>query len=262
VEAGRYLLGPVVGEGATGVVYRATDGGHDVAVKLLRNHDPVAQRRFEREAQLAARAASRHLVPVLDVGEGYIVMPFLTGGTLASRLDGGRTLTLDETVDLAAQLGKGLDALHACAVVHRDVKPTNVLFDEHAVAALADFGLARGADSTQLTREGQLVGTLPYLAPELIEGEAASPASDIYALGCVLYECLAGEPPFAGRSAAELGFAVLFEAPPDPRERRPDLPADVAAGLLTLLERDPTLRPTSATAAARMLHLARSSSPR
>jgi serine/threonine-protein kinase len=256
---GRYRLGPVVGEGATGVVHRCTDGEREVAVKLLRDRDPVVEKRFEREARLAGRAESRHLVPVLDVGDGYIVMPFYRGGTLAERLAAERRLSLDETVELAAQLGKGLDALHACSVVHRDVKPSNVLFDGNGVAALADFGLARGADSTQLTRDGQLVGTVHYLAPELIEGEPATPASDIYALGCVLYECLAGDPPFTGRGAAELGFAALHEPPPDPRERRPDLPADIVLGLLTMLEKNPTHRPTSGTAAARTLHLARSS---
>jgi serine/threonine-protein kinase len=261
-RVGRYRLGPVLGEGATGVVYRASDGEQDVAVKVLRTDDPAARRRFAREARLAGASQSRHLVRVLEVGEGYIVLPLYRGGSLAGRLRAERRLSLDETIDLAAQLGKGLDALHACGIVHRDVKPSNVLLDGTGVAALADFGLARGSDSTQLTRDGQLVGTAQYIAPELIEGEAATPASDIYALGCVLYECLVGEPPFTGRGPAELGFAHLVEPPPDPRERRPELSADVARGLLTALEKDPSRRPTSGTAAARMLHLARSAAPR
>jgi serine/threonine-protein kinase len=260
-RVGRYRLGPVLGEGATGVVYRATDGERDVAVKVLRAEDPVAQRRFAREARLASASESRHLVPVLEVGDRYIVMPFYPGGTLGERLRTERRLSLDQTIDLASQLGKGLDALHACRIVHRDLKPSNVLLDRSGVAALADFGLARGADSTQLTHDGQLVGTLQYIAPELIEGEEATPASDIYALGCVLYECVVGEPPFTGRTPAELGFAHLFEPPPDPRERRPELAADIALGLLTPLEKDPTRRPTSGTAVARMLHLARSAAP-
>jgi serine/threonine protein kinase len=261
-RVGRYRLGPVLGEGAAGVVYRATDGEREVAVKVLRAEDPIAQRRFAREARLARASDSRHLVPVLEVGDRYIVLPLYPGGTLADRLSTQQRLSVDETVDLAAQLGKGLDALHARAVVHRDVKPSNVLLDGGGVAALADFGLARGEDSTQLTRDGQLVGTAQYLAPELIEGKYATPASDIYALGCVLYECLVGEPPFTGRGPAEIGFAHLFEAPPDPRERRPELSPDLALGLLTSLEKDPTRRPTSGTAAARMLHLGRSAAPR
>jgi len=129
------------------------------------------------------------------------------------------------------------------------VKPSNVLFDDDGVAALADFGLARGADSTQLTRDGQLVGTLQYVAPELIEGEEATRASDILCAGCVLYECLAGEPPFTGRSPAELGFAHLFEPPPDPRERRPDLPAALTLGLLTASRR---IRPGARRAELRL----------
>ncbi len=255
---GRYRLGPVLGEGATGVVYHAIDGEQEVAVKVLRAEDAAAQKRFAREARLARASESRHLVPVLEIGDRYIVMPFYRGGTLSERLRSEQRLSLDQTIDLAAQLGKGLDALHACAIVHRDLKPSNVLFDGGGVASIADFGLARGADSTQVTHDGQLVGTVQYLAPELIEGEAATPASDLYALGCVLYECLVGEPPFTGRGPAEIAFAHLFEPPPDPRARRPELSADLTLGLLTALEKDPSLRPTSGTAAARMLHLARS----
>ena len=257
-RVGRYRLGPVLGEGATAVVYAATDGRVEVAVKVLRAGDAAAQRRFAREARLARESASRHLVPVLDVGDDFIVMPLYRGGTLSDRLAADIRLSLDETVEIAAQLGKGLDALHSRGIVHRDVKPSNVLLDGVGIAALADFGLARGVNSTQLTHDGQLVGTAQYLAPELIEGVEATPASDIYALGCVLYECVVGEPPFTGRGPAEVGFAHLFEHPPDPRERRPELSADVTLGLLTALEKDPTRRPTSGTAAARMLHLARS----
>jgi serine/threonine-protein kinase len=259
---GRYVLGPVVGEGAAGVVFRATDGEREVAVKVLREHDPEARARFAREARLAGASESPHLVPVLEVGDGYIVMPFYAGGTLRERLRLQQQLSFQQTADLAAQLAKGLDALHLRGIVHRDVKPSNVLLDRAGIAALADFGLARGANSTQLTRDGQLVGTAQYLAPELIEGVQATPASDIYALGCVLYECLVGEPPFSGRAAAEVGFAHLFEDPPDPRRRRRELGADVSLALLTCLEKDPTRRPTTATAAARMLALARSSAPR
>jgi serine/threonine protein kinase len=258
---GRYRLDGVLGEGATGVVYRATDGDAEVAVKVLRESDPVAIRRFVREERLARAAESRHLVPILELGEGYLVMPLYRGGSLAARLRAEGRLGVDETVDLAAQIAKGLDALHARAIVHRDVKPSNVLLDGAGVAALADFGLARGADSTQLTREGQLVGTAHYLAPELIEGKDATPASDVYALGCVVYECLAGQPPFTGRDPGEIGFAHLVEPPPDPRTSRPELSADVACAVLTALEKEPTARPTTATALARMLHLSGTASP-
>jgi eukaryotic-like serine/threonine-protein kinase len=169
-------------------------------------------------------------------------------------------LGLDGTVELAAQLARGLDALHGRGIVHRDVKPSNVLLDGEGTAALADFGLARGVDSTRLTADGQLLGTPHYLAPELIEGREATRASDVYALGCVLYECLAGEPPFGDRGAAEVGFAHLTEPPPDPRRLRPELPEGTAHALLAALEKDPEARPTTGTALAWMLTAAGSAS--
>ena len=267
-EIGRYRLGEALGEGATGVVYRATaDDGREVALKLLRPEhaqEGVARRRFLREARIAAEIDSPHVAPVLEAGETgetvFLVLPLYRDGSLAARLRERRRLGVDETVDLAAQLGRGLDALHARGILHRDVKPSNVLLDG-GTAALADFGLARGVDSTRMTRDGQLLGTAFYLAPELIEGAEASRASDVYALGCLLYECLVSEPPFGGRTPAEVGFAHLVEDPPDPRELRPDLPAGVSDALLTALAKSPDLRPTTATALARMIHLARTSGP-
>ena len=268
-RVGRYRLERLLGEGASGLVFSAAgDDGTEVALKLLRPEragEAVARARFLREARLARRIDSRHVVPILEVGEvrrlTYLVMPFYPGGSLALRLRARGRPSLDETVELAAQLGRGLDALHEHGVLHRDVKPSNVLLEGDGPAALADFGLARAPDSTRLTREGQLLGTPHYLAPELIEGLEATRSSDLYALGCLLYECFVGEPPFAGRDLAELGFAHLVEAPPDPRERSPELPAEVALALLTALEKDPAARPTSGTALARMLHVARSTRP-
>jgi serine/threonine protein kinase len=261
VRIGQYELGGVLGEGAAGVVYRATRDEVEVAVKVLRAADPIAQKRFSREARLTHGLASQHVVRILEVGDDYIVMPLYRGGSLAQRLRAAGPLGVGETVLVAAQLGKGLDALHERGVLHRDVKPSNVLLDEAGSAALADFGLARAADSTRVTRDGQLLGTTSYLAPELIEGADATRATDIYALGCLLYECLVGAPPFTGDGDAELGFAHLVEPPPDPRTRRPDLSADLALALLSALEKDPRSRPTSATALARMLHLAHTAAP-
>ena len=258
---GRYRLEELLGEGAAGLVFAARDEqGTRVALKVLRAElaeDRVMVARFEREARLAHDLGTPHVVPILELGrsEGieFLAMPYYAGGSLALRLRLLGPLSVDETVDLAAQLGRGLDALHARGVLHRDVKPSNVLLDGEGTAALADFGLARGPDSTRLTAEGQLLGTPHYLAPELIEGREASRGSDVYALGCVLYECLAGEPPFAGRGAAEIGFAHLTEPPPDPRARRVELSEGLAHAVLTALEKDPAARPTTATALARML---------
>ena len=267
---GRYRLEEPLGEGAVGVVFAARDeNGRRVALKLLRSElsdDEVMVARFEREARLTRDLDTRHVVPILELGRSqgraYLAMPFYAGGSLALRLQTLGPLGIDETTELAAQLGRGLDALHVRGVLHRDVKPSNVLLDGEGTAALADFGLARGADSTRLTADGQLLGTPHYLAPELIEGQEATRESDVYALGCVLYECLAGEPPFAGRGVAEIGFAHLAEAPPDPRGRRPELSEGVVQALLAALEKDPAARPTSATALARMLHVGRAPSPR
>jgi len=135
------------------------------------------------------------------------------------------------------------------------VKPSNVLLGDDG-AVLADFGLARGVDSTQLTRDGQLLGTAHYLAPELIEGAVASPASDVYAFACLLYEAATGAPPFAGRNEAEIGYAHLVEAPP-----RPELPGELPDAILLGLAKDPRDRPTSATALHRMLQAASRTAP-
>ena len=269
MEVEGYVLGRRLGDGATGVVYAARGAdGAAVAVKVLRPElaaDGVLQARFRREARLAHGISSPHVVPILDVAEAggtvYLVLPLYPGGSLAGRLAGRGPLGVDETIDLAAQLGRGLDVLHGRGIVHRDVKPSNVLFDAEGRAAVSDFGLARAVDSTRLTREGQLLGTPYYLAPELIEGAEATPASDVYALGCLLYECVAGEPPFAAQRLSELGFAHLAEPAPDARERRPELSADFAAALLTALEKNPAARPTTATALARMLSSARTPGP-
>jgi serine/threonine-protein kinase len=258
---GPYRLEELLGEGAAGLVFGARDehGGH-VALKLLRPElaaDTVVVARFEREARLARELETSHVVPILELGRSdgltYLVMPYYRGGSLALRLRTLGPMGLGDTVGLAAQLGRELDALHGRGILHRDVKPSNVLLDGDGTAALADFGLARASDSTQLTADGQLLGTPHYLAPELIEGRPATRLSDVYALGCVLYECVAGEPPFAGRRGAEIGFAHLTEPPPDPRRLRPELPEETAHALLAALEKDSEVRPTTGTALARML---------
>ena len=195
-------------------------------------------------------------------------------------------LTLDGRYAVAAKLGEGgmgfvyraRDARLSCDVVikvpraamledagfrrrFQDEVGALVRLAHPHVVKVSDFGLARAVDSTRLTREGQLLGTPYYLAPELIEGAEATPASDVYALGCLLYECVAGEPPFAARRLTELGFAHLAEPAPDARERRPELSVDFAAALLTALEKNPAARPTTATALARMLSSARTPGP-
>jgi eukaryotic-like serine/threonine-protein kinase len=255
-----YRLEHVIGAGATGVVYAArAEDGTRVAAKVLRperTEDSVARQRFLREARVAASLDSRHLVPILDVVEApdalCLVMPFYERS-----LAGAAPLELGEVVRLAGQVARALDALHDAGILHRDVKPSNVLLDAGGNAALADFGLARMVDSTRVTDTGVLLGTPHYLAPELVAGGDATPQTDLYAFGCVLYELVTGRPPYADAlRPAEVGFAHLVEDVPDACAHRPGLPADVSLALANALAKDPGERPTSATALARMLHLA------
>jgi serine/threonine protein kinase len=255
-----YRLEELVGAGATGVIYAArTPDGRRVAAKVLRperTQDQVARARFLREAKVAASIESRHLVPILDVVETQdtlcLVLPFYERS-----LARAGPLELPRVVAVAGQVARGLDALHAASILHRDVKPSNILIDEGGTAALCDFGLARMVDSTRVTDTGVLLGTPHYLAPELVAGGDATPHSDLYAFGCVLYELVTGKPPYADAvRPAEIGFAHLVEPVPDVRDHRADLPEDVALALASALAKEPAERPTSATALARMLHLA------
>jgi serine/threonine-protein kinase len=261
---GPYRLESVLGEGAVGTVYRAVriSDGQVVALKVLKGRlgaDEVYQRRFAHEARAAQAVQHKHLVPIIEAGEAdgrsYLAVAFVGGRTLEDRLDGG-PLPLEQFLRLAAGVGAGLDALHAAGLVHRDIKPSNIMLDDVGSALLTDFGLAKGPAYTVLTRPGQVVGTLDYLAPELIKGQEASPASDLYALGCVVYECVAGQAPFAGKSVLEIGMAHLDEQPPDPLEHRPELPSGLRWALDQALAKDPAERPPTATAFANMLAVA------
>lgn len=261
-SVGLYRLEALLGEGAMGLVYRAVreSDGEAVALKVLKralSRDQVYLQRFHREARVARQVRHRHLVPVLDAGNDsgahYLAMAYVEGVSLEERIEGEGELPVDESVRIVAELASGLDALHAEGLVHRDVKPSNVMLDRNGSAVLTDFGLARGRAFTVLTRPGQVMGTLDYLAPELISGAAATPASDIYALGCVAYECVTSKPPFGGRAMFEVAVAHVEEEPLDPASARRDVPSALAWGLLQALQKDPSRRPTTARAYARML---------
>jgi serine/threonine protein kinase len=261
---GPYRLERVLGEGAAGVVYLAArpGDGQVVALKLLRPAvagDATARRRFAREARAAAEVSHPHLVPVLDAGDdggrAWLATRFVEGGSLAARLEGG-PLGLAELRTMVAEVAAGLQALHTRGLVHRDVKPSNIMLDAAGHAALADFGLAKASAYSALTRPGQVVGTLAYMAPELIRGEPASPASDLYALGCVAFEALAGVPPFAGRGVLALGLAHLQDEPPDPGAGRPEVPAEVAWTVRKALAKEPAERPATPVAFANLLAIA------
>jgi serine/threonine-protein kinase len=246
---GPYRIESPLGEGGMGIVFRARrEDGLEVALKVLKvelGGDLMFQHRFRQEARAAAEVENPHLVAIIETAEAdgrhYIASAYVSGGSLADRLEGG-ALSPADAVEVVAGVAAGLDALHSATVVHRDVKPSNVLFDGDGRAMLTDFGLAKGRAYTVLTRPGQVLGTLDYLAPELIRGEPASPASDIYALGCVAYECVAGRAPFSDRSVFEVGLAHLEETADDPA---PDAPV-LSAAIMTALEKDTAERPAKA----------------
>jgi serine/threonine protein kinase len=266
LEAGD-VLGPFrleerLGAGGMGIVFRARrqPDGADVALKVLREElggDDVFRRRFEHEARSAAEVRNPNLVAVLEAGEAggrhYLASEFVPGRTLDDRIRADGALPLADAAQVVGQVASALDALHAAGVVHRDVKASNVLLRDDGTAMLTDFGLAKGEAYTVLTQPGQVLGTLDYLAPELIRGDDATPASDVYALGCLAYECVTGTTPFGGRSIFQIGLAHLDEAPPDPASTRPDCPPRLAEAVLSALAKEPEHRPVPATAYAREL---------
>jgi serine/threonine protein kinase len=261
---GPYRLDAVLGQGGMGIVYRAVrePEGELVALKLLRaelSRDETYRQRFARECRVAGTLAHKHLVRVVDAGESdgrpYLVSEYVEGRTLADRLEAEGPLSASPLLRLAAELATGLDTLHREGLVHRDVKPSNILLAANGTAHLTDFGLARGAAATVLTKPGHVVGTLEYVAPEVIRGSTAGPAADIYSLGCVVYECIAGRPPHAGRGFVDTTLAILEAEPEDPCASRKDLPAALAATVLHALAKRPSDRPPTAAAYALMLRI-------
>jgi len=253
VLAGRYRLEAPVAAGGVGEVWRGRDEvlGRAVAVKLLRAEyasHPETLARFRAEARHAAAVAHPGVAQVYDYGEDgrpYLVMELVGGPSLAGVLAGG-PLPAARAVDVVAQAAAGLAAAHAAGLVHRDIKPANLLLGPGGVVKVTDFGIAHAAGSAPVTRTGTLVGTPAYLAPERAAGEPATPASDLYSLGIVGYECLTGAPPFTG-TAVEVALAHQHRPlPPLP----PTVPAGVAALVTRLTAKDPEERPASAAEAA------------
>jgi serine/threonine-protein kinase len=253
---GGYRLEELVGEGGMGLVFRATRAadGETVAVKVTKlaySDDESYRRRFLHEARAAADVHHANLVRIFEAGEDdgrdFLAVTYVDGPTLEESLRREGVLSLDALVDVAGGLAGALDALHARGIVHRDIKASNVLF-AHGVPLLTDFGLAKHESYTRLTKPGQVLGTLEYLAPELIRGEPATPASDIYAFGCLLYQCLTGRTPFGDRSLFAVGIAHLDEEPPPL-----DAPPAVAAAVVEALRKDPAERPAAGGANAAAL---------
>ena len=267
--ADRYSIGDEIGAGGMATVYRARDLRHDriVAVKVLRPEIALAlgTARFLQEIQLAARLFHPHILMLIDSGAAdgllYYVMPYVDGESLRDKLNRGGPLSVEAATTIAGQCASALDYAHAQGVVHRDIKPENILFEAgHAV--IADFGIARAvsaAATDRLTGTGVSLGTPQYMSPEQAAGATdVGPAADVYALGVVLYECLAGHPPFHGGTAASVIARHVTETPPPVTDSRPDTPLNFSAALDRALRKDPSERFASAgdfaQAAARSAH--------
>ncbi|MFE7881788.1 serine/threonine-protein kinase, partial [Streptomyces sp. NPDC057417] len=258
--AGRYRLDVEIGRGGMGEVWRAYDEtlARAVALKLLlpQDTDATATSRFRLEAQTAGRLNHPHVVGVLDFGEFdnrlYLVMELVDGDSLSQVLATSGPMPAERVAVLAAQASAGLAAAHAQGIVHRDVKPANLLLDARGTLKIGDFGIARFMDDpgAALTATGQIVGTGMYLAPERALGKPAGPASDMYSLGCVLYQLLSGRPPFEADSAVALLHQHLDAVPVPPRELGvAGLPPAFENYLLGLLAKQPEDRPTAQQAA-------------
>ncbi len=269
VTVGRYRIESLLEVGGMGRVYRAVGAeGEPVALKLVRSdlaEDSVFRKRFEREAMIAQQVKNPHVVPVLDTGEHegvpYLSQRFIEGGSLEQKLKREGRLDVSTTLKLCAQVADGLDALFAGGMVHRDVKPANVLLDLDGTALITDFGLAKDSQGTNLTRPGQALGSLDYMSPEQIRGEAVSAATDVYALGCVICQCLSGTPPFSDRQGMRILWAQLQDEPPDPCAELPDAPPGLGAAVLRALAKSAAERPQSAGEYARLLHEAAGIAP-
>jgi eukaryotic-like serine/threonine-protein kinase len=253
VFVGRYRIVRTLGSGGMAEVLAAHDErlGRDVAIKLIRPElltDPSSRERLLREARSAAALHHPNTVTVFDAGEEdgrpYIVMQLVDGETLADRLRRDAPLPLDEAVEVGMAIVAGLQAAHDQGIVHRDVKPSNVLLSTDGDIKLADFGIAKALDASDpsLTMTGAMLGTPRYLSPEQAAGKEATPASDQYSLGAVLYECFTGRPPFEGDSAVAVVLAHQQQTPVPLAEVAPHVPPGIAAVVERALAKDPADR--------------------
>jgi len=260
--ANRFVIERQLGAGGMGAVYLARDEqlGESVALKVIAGFaalDPTAADRLRREASAARRISHSNVVRLHDIGEEhgmlFLSMEYVVGKSLAELIGRHGVLPLPHVREVALQVCDGLGAAHAASVIHRDLKPANILVDEARRVKIIDFGLARLPHVEGMTATGMIVGTPEYMAPEQIRGGRVDEATDIYALGAVLYHAVTGRPPFSGDNAIAVGLAHCTEPVPPPRELRPDLPEPWQALILRALEKDPEGRFDSAASMAAAL---------
>src|ERR671921_741275 len=254
---GRYRLDAQIGTGGRSTVYRAFDAVLErrVAVKLMHREiaaDTDQLERFRREARAVAQLSHPHIVGVIDAGEGdgrpYIFFESVEGGTLKDRIRRLGRLPVDEAIAYAIEIARALGAAHTRGIVHRDVKPQNVLVDEEGSAKVTDFGIARVLNEDGLTADGRVLGTTDYVSPEQALGHAVNGQSDLYSLGVVLFEMLTGDVPFHGENQVAVAMKHVREDLPDIQRMRPEVSATTAAVLDRMTEKDLALRHADAAA--------------
>jgi len=259
--AGRYRIGSLVGTGGMASVYEGEDTslGRRVAIKILHSHEARtsgAVDRFEHEARSIAALSHPGIVDVYDFGHDgdqyFIVMQFVSGTSVKDMLRPG-PLPIQQSVDIGVQVAKALDYAHSRGIVHRDIKPQNLLVMEDGSAKVVDFGIAVSQGDEPAQENGTVLGTVHYVAPEQARGEPPSPASDIYALGVVLYEMLTGRVPFDGTTPVEIATKHVSSEPMPPSRLNPSIPLALERAILHAMEKDPSRRPATAGEFAREL---------
>jgi eukaryotic-like serine/threonine-protein kinase len=251
VLSGRYRLESKLGSGGMSTVYLARDETLErwIAVKVMHaeiSDQPDQIERFRREARTVAQVSHPNVVAVIDAGEDgghpYIVFEYVEGETLKQRIDRLGRLPVDEAAAYAIEIGRGLAAAHACMLVHRDVKPQNVLIDVEGRAKVTDFGIARSLESDGLTKTGRVLGTTDYVSPEQAMGREVDARSDIYSLGVLLYEMLTGNVPFEAETLVGVAMKHVNEPMPNVQKRRPEVSSALAAVIERATEKEPKRR--------------------
>jgi serine/threonine protein kinase len=252
-----YRVSEQLGGGGMGIIYKAEDTrlGRTVALKFLPpelTRDPVAKARFSQEARAASALDHPNICTIYDVGETdeaalFLAMPCYEGETLRERLGRG-ALPLAEAADIARQIAQGLAKAHRQGIVHRDIKPANLMITTDGVVKILDFGIAKLAGSAAITRTGVAVGTPAYMAPEQIRGDEVDHRADLWSLGVVLYEMLAGRRPFPDENDVLAFQAILFQEPSPLRDHRPDVPPELESVVAGLLRKSPAERTLTAEA--------------